>query len=53
MVETLFLCFPKEMVYTIEFYSLTLGLGDRPREDGCHSGGLPCAPNHYSRNSKH
>ena len=41
MVYTLFPCFPRKMVYTIAcFCSVTSGLGDRPRKEGCHSGGI-------------
>ena len=41
MVYALSPCFPRKMVYTIAFFcSVTLGLGDRPRKEGCHGGGV-------------
>ena len=48
MVYTLFPCFPRKMAYTVVFFcSVASGSGDRPRKEGCHSGGVypffPCS----------
>ena len=50
MVHTLFPCFPKGVVYTIAFFfSVTSGSGNRPRQEGCHSGGVYRFSLHWAR----
>ena len=40
MVYTLLTCFPRKGIPHSFFCSVTSGSGDRPRKEGCHSGGV-------------